>query len=227
MPIRANLLAEIQYALLPATTPNLTARSQGSDLYEAYIWSIVVMAARAEGAAVEFWNVLGNRVRGNFCFRTAPGHIYSTTHPYSHAVISFPNCPDLEAHTGVYVAGKSGIKHECDVAVLYGDEAFTCRRENVHPRSSQVVLAAECKYFVQSTMGVDLARSFLGLTVEIRQGNRFFVAVSESASVETLFAHHHKNWETGVSPLDVSKRRFERLQRYFERVFRDFKLEYS
>jgi len=221
VPIRPNLLAEIATTLGGAIAPNLTARSQGADLYEAYIWSLVVEAAKTEGAAVSFWNVFENQVTSDFVFRTSPGNIFSTAQPYSYALICFPNCPDLEAHVGIFVAGKSGVAHECDVAVLYSDEAYTCRQENVHPRSSQVVLAVECKFYVQSSMGIGLARSFLGLTTEIRQDARFFVGVSESERVEALFAHHKKKWETGVSPIDI-KNRAARLKGDFERVFRDF-----
>jgi hypothetical protein len=194
---------------------------QGADLYEAYIWSLVVQAARSEGASISFWNVFDSQVTAGFIFRTSPGNIFSTAQPYSYALISFPNCPDLEAHVGIFVAGKSGVAHECDVAVLYSDEAYTCRQENAHPRSSQVVLAVECKFYVQSSMGIGLARSFLGLTTEIMQDARFFVGVSESERVEALFAHHKKNWETGVSPIDA-KRRDLRLKGDFERVFRNY-----
>jgi hypothetical protein len=219
--VRPNLLAEIESVLGAAIAPNLTARSQGADLYEAYIWSLVVQAARSEGASISFWNVFGSRITADFTFRTSPGNIFSTAQPYSHALISFPNCPDLEAHVGIFVGGKSGVCHECDVAVLYSDEAYTCRQESVHPRSSQVVLAVECKFYVQSSMGIGLARSFLGLTTEIMQDGRYFVGVSESERVEALFAHHKKKWETGVSPIDA-KRRDLRLKGDFERVFRDF-----
>jgi hypothetical protein len=38
-------------------------------------------------------------------------------------VIAFPNCPELEAHVGIYVEGRSGVLNECDVAVLDRDEA--------------------------------------------------------------------------------------------------------
>jgi hypothetical protein len=219
--INSELLKAIRGALAGAITPNLTSRSQGADLYEAYVWSLVVEAARNEGANVSFWDVLGNRLRSDFTFRTSPGNIFSQTHPYSHALICFQNCPDLEAHVGIFVAGKSGVAHECDVAVVFGDEANTCRASNVHPRSSQLILAVECKFYVQSSMGIGLARSFLGLTAEIMQENRFFVAVSESDRVERLFAHHRKRWETGISPIDA-KQRFARLKGDFEKVFRDF-----
>ena len=135
--IRPDLLAEIRSALGGAIAPNLTAKSQGADLYEAYIWSLVVQAAQSLGAAISFWDVHGNRVRADFVFRTSPGYIFSTARPYSHALISFENCPDLEAHVGIFVVGKSKVAPECDVAVLFSDEAYTCRQQNAHPRSSQ------------------------------------------------------------------------------------------
>jgi hypothetical protein len=186
---------------------------------------IVIEAARHEGATVSFRNVSDGPVTSDFIFRTSPGNIFSRAHAYSHAEIYFQNCPDLEAHVDIFVAGKSGIAHECDVAVLLGDEARTCRRENVRPRSSQVILAVECKFYVQSSMGIALARSFMGLTTEIMQSGRYFVAVSESERVESLFAHHKKNWETGVSPIDT-KERPSRLRGDFEKIFRDFIRKY-
>src|SRR5690242_6272258 len=103
MSIRANLLSEIQIALGLAIAPNLTSHSHGNDLYEAYVWSIVVAAAKAEGAHVSYYDVHGTPVYRRFHFRTSPGNIFSSTHPYSHALLEFNDCPALEAHVGVYV----------------------------------------------------------------------------------------------------------------------------
>jgi hypothetical protein len=74
-------------------------------------------------------------------------------------------------------------------------------------------------------MGVGLARSYLGLVSDVKHTHRecFFVAVSESNSVEKLFAYHQKDWETGVAPNDP-KSRPQRLRASFEKTFRDFKL---
>src|SRR6476660_1135250 len=44
------------------------------------------------------------------------------------------------------------VARRCPGGVLYSDEAYTCRQENAHPRSSQVVLAVECKFYVQSSI---------------------------------------------------------------------------
>jgi hypothetical protein len=225
MALDPNLIASIEQSIKDSVSPLLTSPSKGADLYELYIWSSIIEAARAEGATVAFYDVNGSPVTSNFIFRTSPGRIFSTIQPYTHAHIAFPGCPALEAHIGIFVSGKSKVIHECDVAVLYADAAATCRAEEVHPKSTQLLLSAECKFYVQSSMGVGLARSYLGLVSEVKHTYRscYFVAVSESNSVQRLFAHHQKDWETGVMP-DDPKGRPQRLRSSFEKGFRDFKL---
>jgi hypothetical protein len=219
------LISSIEQSLAASISPFLVSPSKGADLYELYIWSLVIEAAKAEGASVEFRDVHGALVSSNFVFRSSPGRIFSKTQPYTHALIIFDQCPPLEAHIGIYVSGKSKVIHECDVAVIYADAATACRIEEVHPKSTQLLLSAECKFYVQSTMGVGLARSYLGLVSEVKHSHRdcYFVAVSESNSVEKLFVRHQKEWETGVAPNDA-KARPQRLRASFERAFRNFKL---
>ena len=115
----------------------------------------------------------------------------------AHAELHFPSAPVLEAHVGIYVSGKSKVNHECDVAVLDQDEANTCRGQSVHPRSSKVLLAIECKYYLSSSLGVDLGRYFLGLIDDIYTNGRFFVSTQNTGSVDKLFSRHKKgirNW---------------------------------
>ena len=52
MPLRTGLLNEIENALGSATNANLSTSSAGADLYECYIWSLVLEAARQEGATI-------------------------------------------------------------------------------------------------------------------------------------------------------------------------------
>src|SRR5690348_6633772 len=113
MAINRDLLNQIKATLTASLPPNLTSSSHGADLYEAYVWSLVIDAARAEGAAVTFSNVLSETTLSRFYFRTAPGNIASVKRPYSHAILEFSNCPKLEAHVGIFVAGKSQVSHEC------------------------------------------------------------------------------------------------------------------
>ena len=104
--IDPHLLPSIEAAIAHAVSPHVKSPSQGSDLYELYIWSLIIEAARKEGASISFWDVNGLQVSTNFVFRSSPSRIFSVTHPYTHAVIDFDGCPTLEAHIGIYVAGK-------------------------------------------------------------------------------------------------------------------------
>src|SRR5947209_1629753 len=99
--MRAALLSEIRTAIGSALNPNLTAASAGSDLFEAYVFGLVLTAARQEGATIRFENVDGSSSQ-TFTFRTSPGHLFWDNRPYTHAVIEFLNRPELEAHLGVY-----------------------------------------------------------------------------------------------------------------------------
>ncbi|RSY81077.1 hypothetical protein DAH66_15405 [Sphingomonas koreensis] len=211
--------SEISAAIGAATSANLSAASAGNDLYECYIWSLVLDAARREGAMIRLMTRHGAPAN-RFYFRTSPSSIFSTAHDYCHAEIRFPRAPVLEAHIGIYVSGKSRVNHECDVAVVYQDEANTCRANNVHPRSSKVLMSAECKYYLSSTLGVDLGRSFLGLIDDIYADGRFFISTQNTGSIDKLFSRHRKEYEIGLSPL--SPDRETRLRGSFEKIFRNF-----
>jgi hypothetical protein len=127
---------DISTALGTATSSNISAASAGNDLYECYIWALVLEAAQRQGATIRLMTRSGIPAI-SFHFRTSPTAIFSTLHDYCHAEVRFPRAPVLEAHIGIYVSGKSKVNHECDVAVVYQDEANTCRDNNVHPRSRQ------------------------------------------------------------------------------------------
>lgn len=219
MPLRSDMWDDITVAIGSATSANLSAASAGNDLYECYIWALVLEAARREGAVIRLMTRSGGPAT-NFYFRTAPTSIFSNLHDYCHAELRFPRAPVLEAHIGIYVSGKSRVNHECDVAVLYQDEGNTCRNNNVHPRSSKVVLSVECKYYLSSTLGVDLGRSFLGLIDDIYADGRFFVSTQNTGSVDKLFSRHKKEYEVGLSPLTPDQE--VRLRGSFEKIFRNF-----
>lgn len=220
MPLRPQLMSEIAAALAGLPSANLSRASAGYDLYEAYVWALALRAAKNEGATVRFRSRDGSAPSA-FWFRTSPSKISSDRHNYCHAEIEFPQRPVLEAHVGVYVAGRSGVSHECDIAVIYKSEADICRRSNVEPRSSKVVMAVECKYYIDSGIGIGLGRSFLGLLHDVYKGDRYFIGTSDSPNVRMLFAKHRKDFELGLSPMD---RRLEnRLIGSFERTFRNFR----
>ena len=189
MPLRANLLAEVQQALGAAVVPSLTTSSHVNDVYEAYLFSLVIQAARVEGATVTLGCINGG-MPNPFVFRTSPGYLNSRHRNYGYAVIDFTGCPALEAHLGVRVSGHSTVLHECDVSVLLQAEAMVCRsrRELVAPRSHKVVIALEAKYYT-TDIALHLGRGFLGLVRDLSAQDAFFVINRDARSVERLLAH--------------------------------------
>ncbi len=105
MTVATDLLNQIQATFGSAISPSLTTSSDTSDIFEGYVFSLVIEAARTEGGTITYRDVNGN-IPTVFIFRTSPGYIFSRNQPYTHAVISFPNKPPLEAHIGVRVLGK-------------------------------------------------------------------------------------------------------------------------
>lgn len=225
MPLRPNLLADIQNALGPALTPSLTPASAANDIYEAYLFGIIIDAARTEGASrVSF----RSRTQSNptvFVFRTSPGYLASAAQDYGYAEIEFQDKPVLEAHLGIRVAGASGVLHECDVCVLLQEEANVCRNNptTIAPRSSKVILSVEAKFYAGS-LGLNLGREFLGFHSDTSVDKSFFVVNRTSVSIEKLLSHKNKLWEHNISPLDTTA--VERLRNAFQTGFKDFNAKY-
>ena len=225
MPLRPTLLADIQSAIGSALIPSLTSASAANDLYEAYLFSLIIEAARAEGASRVAFRSRNQVSPTVFVFRTSPGYLHSTAQDYGYAEIEFQGKPILEVHLGVRVAGASGVLHECDVCVLLQEEANTCRNSttSVAPRSTRVVLSVEAKYYA-GDLGLHLGREFLGFLSDTSIDKSFFVVNRTSNSIEKLLSHKRKLWEHEISPPNT--RDVERLRNAFQTGFKDFKAKY-
>jgi hypothetical protein len=222
MPNRAAMLAEIQATLTAAVVPSLTTASSASDVYEAYLFSLVIEAARSEGATISYGCISGGPPNP-FVFRTSPGYIASDEHNYGYAVIEFQNCPVLEAHVGVRVAGHSHVLHECDVSVIWQDEAQLCRNRApllVAPRSSKLLIAVEAKHYTGG-LPLHLGRAFLGLERDLSAQRVYFVANRGAGSIEKLLAHKKRLWDSNINPTYPD--RADRLHHSFRNAFKDFK----
>ena len=197
---------------------NYSAASAANDVFEGYTLAIVVRAARAAGASVVF-ETNNETVTSNLVFRTSPGDIFSLRRPYTHALIELPNCPALEAHIGVKVSGRSGVLHECDVAVIDRNEARVGRASKVHPRASKVLIAAECKFY-SSTLQLGLARGYLGLAEELSKQHRWLVTNTTSDSAAKMVAYHKAGWEFDLS--SPTSAQATDLEAKFKEAFRDY-----
>jgi hypothetical protein len=221
MTIIGDLLTQIQSTLGSGTSPSLSAASDTSDIFEAYIFSLVIEAAHIEGASIMFQDVTGQNNPPVFIFRTSPGYIFSAIQPYTHAVIAFNNKPILEAHLGVRVAGISHVLHECDVAVIEQAEAATCRLRQVAPRSSKIILAVECKFYT-TNLQLHLAREFIGLSSDLYgSSEQIFVSNTSSDTVERLLTSRRKIWDHNIQPASNSE--VNRLRGKFQNAFQKYK----
>lgn len=221
MPINDTLFNELSANLGTAIQPTLSSASAVSDLFEAYVLTIVLRAAQTEGASITYHDPAGAPTT-TFVFRTSPGYLWSQTQPYTYAILRFPSREPLEAHLGVRVAGKSGVLHEFDVCVIRQSEAETARQNQVHPRSSKVLIGIECKFYTTS-LSLGLARSFIGLGTDVSTKNTVFVTNTQSDSVERLLTARSQQWANRLFPgatVDV-----DRLRHELQSAFKYFKAE--
>jgi hypothetical protein len=214
------LLQAIRQTLGAAVPPNLTSRSKGFDLYEAYIFTLGLEACKKLQLPITYRSRNGS-VATAFRFRTGPGSL--ARGDYSHAEISLGNGkPPLEAHVGVKVMGLSKVEHELDFSVILKDEADFCRRNDVLPRHSKVVLAAECKFYMRRGVGIAMGRGFLGLSDDLGQRDTFFVMNRPALRVER-FVDRHNRWGcfSPVAPSSIDEE--IRLVGSFQTVLKKFR----
>lgn len=218
MSVEDDLLNEIKKTLGKTITPSLCTKSASSDLYEAYALSLVIEAAKREGATVQYRDPDDNPT-SNFVFRTSPGYLWSKTHLYTFAFIQFPNVEPLEAHVGVRVSGKSGVLHEFDVCVLNGSEGQYSRSNHFHPRSPKMLIGIECKFY-SSGLSLGLGRQFIGLGADVTAKRTYFVTNQSSASVEKLLSARGRKWGNQVQPGSAVS--VERIKNEFQTAFKDY-----
>ena len=167
------------------------------DLYEAYLFSLVIEAARREDAKIKYCDG-DEKVVQQLVFRRAPGVLHGAA-LFTHALLEFPNSEPLEVHVGVRVSGVSQLAHECDVAVLRHDECRRSRANNILPRSRALIVAIEGKYYADS-LPLALGRGFLGLGRDFKGVPTSLATNISSEDVVTLVLHHNAQADDGVMP---------------------------
>ncbi|WP_414754698.1 hypothetical protein [Anabaena sp. CCY 9910] len=224
MPINLSLIQGIRTRIGSLVQLGFGSSTDVSDLYEAYIFSILIRAAQNEGAKIRFQNALEQDTQ-YLIFRRSPGQIYVSTHPYTHAVIEFNGKPILEAHVGIRIQGRSQVSHECDLCVLLQEEARSCRSISYEPRHTKVIIAIECKHYT-SDLQLHLGRSFIGLASDLNvKEDIYFISNKTSNNIEKLLSNHRKKWEHNIIPRQANE--IQRLMYAFQRNFKDFKARYN
>lgn len=205
------------------TTMTTTGRkpTAGNDLYEAYLFSLVIEAAKSNGYSVRYETAPGLAAR-RFHLRRSPGRLRSagpTSNMFTHAVLSYPTRPELEVHTGVFVVGRSKVAHEADVLIISRDDADRCRRTDTDPASSKAKLVVEAKYYTQPVV-LSTSREFLGLSKDLSAQVLFACTVSSDSAKALLAGTSSVEYDVGVLPFREGE---ESYRQFVQRLLRDYR----
>ncbi|MGW3980140.1 hypothetical protein [Streptomyces mirabilis] len=214
---RANLVQAIEKAI-GVLEPMYRTSADESDLYEASLLVLCRDAARAAGGSALLTQ--DGRTRATTLrFRRSPGNLWSGA--FTYILISFPDVQKkLEIHLGVYVAARSKVAHECDVAIIDHQEAERSRQAGVHPRSAKLVAAIEAKHYSASPP-LGIGRGFLGLAQELGAKKCSLVFPSQSsANLGALIAGQSSESYPELLP---GKAAVERLRSQLDQAIRNWK----
>jgi hypothetical protein len=160
----ADLLADLDANLASVNHP-FTSASVADRIYEAYTFSLVIVAAVEAGATVRYLQGYGKEVT-DIEFRGAPGVIYTADPRWTYAMLRFGRAPELEVHVRVkIVGGRTHTEGECDVLILEQHAADTSRYKNQSPPASKCLAVIECKFY-PCTLPVSLGREFAALCTD-------------------------------------------------------------
>jgi hypothetical protein len=208
------LVAEINSLLsLAATGKILQLNSPTRErAFEAYVFALVLKAAKAAGGDVELVGVRSGPDPSVIVFRGAPGQMSSRAQDFVYARCTFQQSA-VEVHVGVQYVGTSKATHELDVSIFEAAAADTVRRNGTVPGVRALHGAIECKFY-DSSLGTVLGRAFVGLLQDC--GNlriRSFVTNGQHSGLAKYFSketrpqpflklsptQHTMPWSTGSS----------------------------
>lgn len=207
MTTRRELVAAITRELRPVVNPAITKRNSSSDLYEAYLLMLIVRAAKAENAVIDYRTRSG-AITTDFVFRTAPGLITSTAQKYTYVHIDVGSARGpLEAHLGIRISGKSRVLHEGDVILLLESEANRARTRNLAPRSHSVLFLAEAKFYAD-WFPLGAARGYMGLCSDLSATGTYLATNTVNKAATRLLDARGYDHESGLVPKSTAADRF-------------------
>jgi hypothetical protein len=152
---------------LPAAKQLLTLNSNTCErAFEAYIFGLCCDAVRKAGGTVTLTGIQSGSNPSTVVFRGAPGSMASNSQNFVYADCTL-NQKTFEIHVDVEYEGTSGALHEVDVSFCDHLHATAVRRTLATPKGAgkKLLMAFECKFY-ESTPGVSLGRTFVGLVAD-------------------------------------------------------------
>ncbi len=175
---------------LPAAQQLLQLNSNTCErAYEAYVLSLCVEAVRRAGGSAQLVGIKSGPNPNPVVFRGAPGSMASTNQDFAYVSCALKNRA-FELHVDVEYEGTSGAPHDIDVSMCDKAHADAVRKTDGTPKTegNKLLMAFECKFY-ESTPGVSLGRTFVGLISDCG-GLRFeaFVANLPSEKLGLYFS---------------------------------------
>lgn len=203
-----SLLTDVEAALSLAVDLGYASKAKDHDLYEAYVLTLLLVAADAAGWTLDLRDGWGHAVKAPV-FRLGPGRI--TSRDYTFARMTKAGRPPLEAHLGVRVSGQSPVSistptksgrllHEFDLIVLPESVATACRATGDDPDHTAVTIHAEMKFYT-GKLSLPLGRASIGLALECGlTGKSVLVTNQLGYTVQDLVQHHRVAFRFNVLP---------------------------
>lgn len=203
-----SLLADVETALGLSVDLGYASKAKNHDLYEAYVLTLLLLAADAAGWKLELRDGWGHTVTAPL-FRLGPGRI--TSRNYTFARMTKAGRVPLEAHLGVKVSGqapvgissptKSGrLLHEFDLIVLPETIANACRATGDDPDHTAVTIHAEMKFYT-GKLSLPLGRASIGMALECGlSGKSALITNQLGYTVQDLVQHHNVAFRFNVLP---------------------------
>lgn len=130
--------------------------------FEAFVFALIARAVQQAGGNVVVTGIKSGPNPSPLVFRGAPGRLGSTGQDFAYAACEL-NGRAFEVHVDVEYQGSSGAMHEVDVSVVDAAHAQQIRDHASRlPSTRHVYGVFECKFY-DSTLGVALGRTFVGL----------------------------------------------------------------
>jgi len=130
--------------------------------FEVYVLSLCAGAVRSAGGSATPTGIQTGANPQVLVFRGAHGSMASHGQDFCYIDCTLGR-KRFEIHVDVVYEGQSGANHEIDVSMCESGHAQDVRQSGRTPRTNRYLVGAiECKFY-ESTPGVALARTFVGL----------------------------------------------------------------
>jgi hypothetical protein len=110
--------------------------------------------------------------------------------------------------------------HECP-ASSSPPTGWKWRANRSHPDRNNLMIGIECKYY-SNNLGIDLIRSFLGLTDELKRKNRFFISNTGGINPQRILVRHDISWSTDLVPGNTHE--ITKIRSAFATIFQNYKV---